>query len=141
MYVPAELVISHYKPLHIQKEMMFARMKGDNIWEIWKLEKHPVVDDRVFISLNGFPVTLHILSIKGEHLADNNEIGWIDELDEEGTVREIDLDDINYILSNHGQCRVDCDEDIYIEKGMSIPEYFEEKVVIKFMEEEIETEN
>ena len=81
MYMPCEVVVSHYKPIHIEKGMIFGKLimfDGELRWALWELKYNPQ-DDEEFINKHGFPVEISIVDFYGEKLASEHEIGWMDD--------------------------------------------------------------
>jgi hypothetical protein len=65
--------------------------------ELWELEEIPE-DMDAFMALNGAPVELVLIDDDGSVIATHDEIGWWDEGDDTDELRDVTLDDINYIL-------------------------------------------
>jgi len=91
--------------------------------ELWELDEFPGNMDE-FMSKHGAPVELFIIDENENILATHDEIAWWDEGEHTDELREITLDDINYLLRElDGYVDIDIDEDY----GPSI---YEGKVVL-----------
>jgi hypothetical protein len=102
--------------------------------ELFELEELPE-DPDAFMSRHGVPVELAIIDEDGDLLASHDEIGWWDEGEHTDELRDITLDDINYILRElDGYVDIEYDED----EGIV---FMEDKVVLSIApEEELEEE-
>ena len=115
MWVPAEIALKSYLPLELEEGMLFVNRiflgVVEPYIELWELEEIPEdMDD--FMSKNGAPVELLIMSEDGKLLAVHNEIGWWDDGDDSDEYRDVTLDDINYILKElDGYVDIEVDED------------------------------
>lgn len=139
MYIDAELVLNAYKPLKLEKGMLFVRIVDDSL-ELYELE-HEVRDINPYIMINGHPVEASLFEYSPKpdsnckyQLATHNEIAWVDEGDDSEDMHEITIDDFNVILRNKMRCKVQIIDNLYRE--MCIPVYDEEKVIIRLIEEE-----
>ena len=115
MWVPAEIALKSYLPLELEEGMLFVNRiflgVTEPYIELWELEEIPEdMDD--FMSKNGAPVELLIMSEDGILLAVHDEIGWWDDGDDSDEYRDVTLDDINYILKElDGYVDIEVDED------------------------------
>lgn len=139
MYIDTELVLSSYKPLKLEKGMLFIKLNEETP-EMYELV-HTIYDAEAYMMNNGCPVEAKLFESSVSHpysnqLATHNEIGWIDEGDESEDMHEITIDDFNVILKNKMCCQVQCLDNS--SEGMHIPVYDEEKVIIKLIKEETE---
>lgn len=133
MYIDAELVTISYDPLILQKGMFFVR-RDDDIYEIYELD-HEIYDKEAYIANNGYPVQLQIYDSTFNHLlAEDGEIGWIDEGEDSEDMHDITLEDVNSILDNKGKCQIQIQDTPYEENKMIVPVFDEEKVIIKLIE-------
>lgn len=135
MWMDAELVLSSYKPLKLEKRMMFAVWE-DTCHQLYELKRN-IVDMDPYMTINGHPVEPNIFDTSHENkLADPYEIGWVDEGDDSDEMHEITIDDLNVILRNKHRCKIQINDKLYEKDKMLIPVYDEEKVVIRLIEED-----
>lgn len=101
MWYPAEIVLKSYLPLELEEGMLFINRISVGIMEpyveLYELEEIPK-DMDAFMALNGAPVELVLIDDDGSVIATHDEIGWWDEGDDTDELRDVTLDDINYIL-------------------------------------------
>lgn len=145
MWINAELVLSAYKPLKLEKGMKFIKWNTKNIngqFELYELD-YNVRDNSCesFMTKFGHPVELSLYewnpaNPQFNQLATPNEIGWIDEGEDSDELREITIDDVNSILRTHHRCQVQCIDNH--SEGMNVPIFDEEKVTIRLIESEEE---
>ena len=133
MWYPAELSLSSYLPDELEEGMLFANRISVGVIEpyieLFELEEIPEDMDE-FMSKHGAPVELVIIDDEGGLLASHDEIGWWDEGDATDELRDITLDDINYILREFdGYIDIEYDED----EGITI---IEDKVVLSLQPDE-----
>ena len=135
-FYPAKLVTRNYKPLHLEKGMLFLSTlyKGTIIEysEIWELKSNNYnLED--FIKLHGYPIRILITDeYEQDILAEDDKIGWYMD-DEDEMLNELSLEEINYILQQGGNI------DILIEDTDDeeiIPVLEENKVIIRIPIEE-----
>ena len=135
-FYPAKLVIRNYKPLHLEKGMLFLstlyRGTENEYSEIWQLQKANYnLED--FIKLHGYPIRILITDeYEQDILAEDDKIGWY-MYDDDEMLNELSLEEINYILQQGGNI------DILIEDTDDeeiIPVLEEGKVVIRIPIEE-----
>ena len=131
----AELVIKSYMPKRLEKGMLFVDATPDSV-SLFKLEEVPF-DEEKFLVENGAPVELFIIDDDESVIAEPHEIGWLDEGEDVDELREVTLDDINYILNEcEGFLEIQIEEEMFDEEEMIIPIMYEQKVVISFLQEE-----
>ena len=131
----AELVMKSYMPKRLEKGMLFVDATPDSV-SLFKLEEVPF-DEEKFLVENGAPVELFIIDDDESIIAEPHEIGWLDEGEDVDELREVTLDDINYILNEcEGFLEIQIEEDMFDEEEMIIPIMYEQKVVISFLQEE-----
>jgi hypothetical protein len=142
MYYSAQLVLTNYKPLHIEQGMWFKNVVYPNTdreyTEIWILTKHIRTDEELIRSY-GYPIEIHVIA-NGEVLAYPHQIGWWDEGDCTDELRDITIRDINSILRNEGKIEIDISENAY-KIGVISPTIEEGKVILRYPiedEEEID---
>jgi hypothetical protein len=137
----AELVLRSYLPKKLEKGMLFATV-NEHGTTLWELEAIPGDKDR-FLVENGAPMEICIIDENGDILAEPHEIGWFDEGEHTEELRPISLEDINIIINEYeGWLDIEIYESFYDEEiSTIIPNFVEQKVVIKFLTEEEEDEN
>ena len=133
MWYPAEISLSSYLPDELQEGMLFINRISVGVIEpfieLFELEELPENPD-VFMSRHGVPVELAIVDESGNLLASHDEIGWWDEGEDTDELRDITLDDINYLLREfEGYIDIDGDED----EGVTL---IEDKVVLSLVPED-----
>ena len=138
MYTTAELVLANYKPLVLEKGMLFMNTihigTPKECVEVWALDKLPQ-DIETFTIKNGYPVEFLIIDQEQNIMAEHHDIGYFDEGDELDTLRDITLRDLNEILFKYGGM---LEIDATIEENEVIPIFREQKVVIRFPVEDYE---
>jgi hypothetical protein len=133
MWYPAEIVFNSYLPPELEVGMLFVNRISVGVIEpfveLFELEELPE-DPDAFMSRHGVPVELAIIDENGNLLASHDEIGWWDEGEHTDELRDITLDDINYLLREfEGYIDIEYDED----DGVTI---IEDKVVLSLVPEE-----
>jgi len=137
MYYPGELVVKNYKPLHLEKGMMFIRMHRagteNEYLEVYQLDRSfmNMDDEEDYINNNGYPIELYILDTDESILATPEQIGWWDEGEDSDELRDITIKDINYIIQEcDGILEIDVDDDEY-EYGIIDSTIAEDKVILR----------
>jgi hypothetical protein len=133
MWYPAEIALKSYLPPELEVGMLFINRISvgviDPFIELFELEELPENPD-TFMSRHGVPVELAIVDESGNLLASHDEIGWWDEGEYTDELRDITLDDINYLLREFdGYIDIDGDED----EGVTL---IEDKVVLSLVPDE-----
>ena len=133
MWYPAEISLSSYLPSELEEGMLFINRISvgvvDPYIELFELEEVPE-DQDAFMAKHGAPVELVIIDESGNLLASHDEIGWWDEGEHTDELRDITLDDINYLLREFdGYIDIEYDED----EGIV---FMEDKVVLSLVPEE-----
>ena len=133
MWFPAEIVLKSYLPPELEVGMLFTNRISVGVIEpfieLFELEELPENPD-TFMSRHGVPVELAIVDENGNLLASHDEIGWWDEGEHTDELRDITLDDINYLLREfEGYIDIDGDED----EGVTL---IEDKVVLSLVPDE-----
>jgi hypothetical protein len=133
MWYPAEIVISSYLPPELEVGMLFVNRISVGVIEpfieLFELEELPE-DPDAFMSRHGVPVELSIIDESGNLLASHDEIGWWDDGEHTDELRDITLDDINYLLREFdGYVDIEYDED----EGIV---FMEDKVVLSLVPDE-----
>jgi len=134
----AELALRSYMPKRLELGMLFADVteEGTTLWELDKIPR----DEEAFMVENGAPMEVYIIDNDDSVIAEPHEIGWFDEGDDTDELRDITLDDINYILNEFdGWIEIEIIEDFFDEDEQVIPNMYEQKVVVRLLTDE-ETE-
>ena len=134
----AELALRSYMPKRLELGMLFADVteEGTTLWELDKIPR----DEEAFMVENGAPMEVYIVDNDDSVIAEPHEIGWFDEGDDTDELRDITLDDINYILNEFdGWLEIEIIEDFFDEDEQVIPNMYEQKVVVRLLTDE-ETE-
>ena len=101
MFIPAEIVLVSYLPDELEVGMLFTNRISVGVIEpyveLFELEEIPE-DPDAFMSKHGVPVELRVVDEDDNILANHNEIGWWDDGGDSEFLREVTLDDVNYIL-------------------------------------------
>ena len=135
MWYPAEIAVKSYLPPELEVGMLFTNRISVGVIEpfieLFELEEIPE-DPDTFMAKHGAPVELAIVDEDGDLLASHDEIGWWDEGEHTDELRDITLDDINYLLQEfEGYV------DIQIEDGEDFFVVFvEDKVVLSLAPED-----
>ena len=150
MWIEAELVLSSYKPLKLEKGMMFIKWYSVNdnggpvVFEL-DYNKSFHSDAESYMLKYGCPVEASLYELSMEHplsnqLATSNEIAWVDEGEDSEDMHEITIEDFNVILKNKMRCqvKVNCNSNVQNDwkLPMYIPVFDEEKIIIRLIEEE-----
>jgi hypothetical protein len=134
MWYTGEIVLKSYLPFTLEEGMLFVNRISVGIMEpyveLWALEEVPE-DADAFMATNGAPVELFIIDDDEELLATEEQLGWWDEGQHTDELREISLDDINFILR-------ECDGYIDIEISDETEDpgviLFEDRVILRVPE-------
>ena len=125
MYYPAKLEIRNYVPLSIERGMFFKTPEGE-VWENIENICYKY-DIETFYKLYGYPIELYI---KDEDviLATPDQVGWMDDGESSDELRDIEADDVSYIINQcEGSLLIDIEE-----KGDEIvPIFAEGKIILK----------
>ena len=101
MWFPAEISLSSYLPLELEEGMLFISRISVGVIEpyieLFELEEIPE-DPDAFMSKHGAPVQLVIIDGEGDVIASHDQIGWWDEGSHTDELRDITLNEINFIL-------------------------------------------
>lgn len=133
MFITAKLVFENYIPNDLVSGLWFKQRVKDVIYgKIYEYDRifelnHTPANREEFIITNGYPVRPMIMSITANPdepaitLATHEQIGWWDEDPSSDEMRDIELKDINMILS-------ECDGEIEIEVEYHEDQFGEEFV-------------
>jgi hypothetical protein len=134
MWFPAEIVLHSYLPLELEVGMLFTNRISVGVIEpyieLFELEEIPE-DTDAFMAKHGAPVELVIIDDEGNIIATHNEIGWWDDGDDTDELRDVTLDDINYLLRElDGYVDIEWDEidDDFV--------FYQDRVVLSIVPEE-----
>jgi hypothetical protein len=101
MWYPAEIVLKSYLPLELEEGMLFVNRiflgVVEPYVELWELEEIPEDMDE-FMAKHGAPVELFIIDGNDDVLATPDQIGWWDEGSHVDELRDITLNEINFLL-------------------------------------------
>ena len=115
MWIPGEIVLHSYLPSELEVGMLFVNRISVGVIHpyiaLFELEEIPEDLDE-FMSKHGAPIELAILDETGNLLVSHDEIGWWDDGEDTDELRELTLDDINYLLSEFdGYINIETDEE------------------------------
>lgn len=122
MYYPVTLVLRSYRPLALERGMLFV----NNISDVRELSNVPS-DEESYVKDNGYPVEPYIIDpVNGDLLAQPHQIAYIDE---GAYYREIKTSDIQRIVNNEVTCYLLIDDE-----DMNVSPVIEEGRVCLFLE-------
>ena len=108
MYFQAQIVFKSYVPDGLKKGMWFIRTFNEEkeIFELNTVFRSPEEEEK-FITFHGYPVKPFIVEeyMDGSVpaiLATPDEIGWFDEGEDTDELRDVTLNDLNYIINYEG---------------------------------------
>ncbi len=135
MWYPGEIVLHSYLPPELEAGMLFTNRISvgimDPFIELFELEEVPE-DADAFMAKHGAPVELAIVDEDGDLLASHEEIGWWDEGEHTDELRDITLDDINFLLrefEGYVDVQIEDGEDFFVV-------FIEDKVVLSLQPDE-----
>jgi hypothetical protein len=128
MWQEAELGFTSYKPLSLEKGMMFLLRLHEGTpkehIEVYKLGRVPL-DQESYIAKHGFPIELHVV-YNGQKIVEAEQLGWFDRGEDSDVLSDLEVEQINIILNKYqGWLMVDL-------------EIYEGKVTVRFLDEEEE---
>ena len=134
MYQTVELVLKSYMPKQLEIGMWFITKINPNTRkeysEVWALDKLPQDTVEEFVTKHGAPVEPYLIYDE-QVIAEPHEIGWWDEGDHIDELRDIELQDINYILDEwDGYVDVEVDEWDYAHEEEINPVLYADKVTL-----------
>jgi hypothetical protein len=133
-YYECELVLKSYMPKTLEKGMLFVEASEEGI-QLFELDSIPR-DEEKFIVDNGAPMELFIVD-GDDVIVKHKEIGFIDEGEDSENLYPISIEEINYILNEcDGWLELEIIEDFFDEDEQIVPNFVEEKVVIRILTEE-----
>lgn len=111
MWVPGEIVLHSYLPSELEVGMLFVNRISVGVIHpyiaLFELEEIPE-DPDAFMAKHGAPVQMWIIDGNDEVLATPEQIGWWDEGSHTDELRDVTLDEINFLLR-------ECDGTVEIE--------------------------
>lgn len=115
MWIPGEIVLHSYLPSELEVGMLFVNRISVGVIHpyiaLFELEDIPE-DPDTFMAKHGAPIELAIVGERGELLVSHDEIGWWDDGEDTDELRELTLNDINYLLSEFdGYINIETDEE------------------------------
>ena len=136
MWFPAEISLSSYLPDELEEGMLFINRISVGVIEpyieLFELEEIPE-DPEAFMVKHGAPINLLIIDDEGNIIVFQDQIGWWDEGEDTDELRDITLDDINYILRElDGYVDIEYDE---IEDDFVM---YEDKIVLSIVPDDLE---
>lgn len=138
MHQTVELVLKSYMPKHLEIGMWFiTKINPGNALkeytEIWALNTHPRETLEEFIVKNGAPVEPYLIYDE-QVVAEPHEIGWWDEGDHVDELRDMELSDINFILTEwDGYVDIEIDEHDYYNEEEINPIMYADKVTMTLL--------
>jgi hypothetical protein len=121
-------------PKTLEKGMLFVEASEEGI-QLFELDSIPR-DEKQFILDNGAPMEMYIID-GDDVIVEPHELGWIDEGDDSENLYPISIEEINYILNEcDGWLELEIIEDFFDEDEQIVPNFVEEKVVIRILTEE-----
>lgn len=139
--ITMELVFKSYMPKSLEKGMLFIRTtsEGNEIWELEKVPRQPIDE---FIVENGAPVEPYIIYDEMDLMVEPEHIAWLDEGDDVDELRDLTVDDMNYILNEYnGEIDVQIDEELFDDDWEVAPILVENKVIVSIPGTYYEEEN
>jgi hypothetical protein len=149
MFIIAKLVFESYIPEKLEKGMWFKQRIKDVIYgrvyeydKIFEINATSEYEFESYIENHGYPVRPKIVSItanpddKADILATEHQIGWWDEDPNSDEMRDIELKDINMILSDYdSEIEIEID-DKYItsleDDELIVPLLYMDKVTLSY---------
>jgi len=145
MFIEALMVFKSYKPLKLEKGMLFL-VQQPRFKEIVKLDKVPANEEE-FIKINGYPVEPYIIDLANPNLSQEEtiwatpeQIGWFDEGDHCDELCDIEVRHFNRIIEGYDgyvHIEVDYEEEEDYEL-MITPVLYNNKVTISYADMEDE---
>lgn len=141
MWIAVELVVKSYLVDQLEKGMLFLNILHPSTekqtYEIFSLDRVPR-DEQAFLALNGYPVEFSIV-FEEKEIANHSQIGWFDFGEQVDFLTEISLKEINIILNEFdGWLDIEIDDESYELYDLIVTVLKEEKVLLRFYEEDVE---
>jgi hypothetical protein len=135
MFIEAKLIPKSYKPLKLEKGMLFVTIQNEAI-HLHEMTMVPK-DVELYTQLNGWPIELYIVyegnpNLKEfEILASPDQIGWFDKGNDSDEISDITVKQINTIFSDYdGYLAIEMD--YYKEE----PTFYDNKVTIRYVDQQ-----
>jgi hypothetical protein len=109
----AELVFKSYMPKTLEIGQLYIRHNlEEDEPEIWSLTSLPKEPFESFITTHGAPVEPYIIDPENDEvIAEPHQIAWMDDGEEFDDLRDMDVDDMNYIINYcDGLLEIEIDE-------------------------------
>lgn len=147
MFTQAKLIMKSYKPLKLEKGMLFLAMHHGQI-SVYELgyDIHSQEQTETYVQLNGYPVEPYIYlqgnpNVPDETslMAEPEQIGWFDEDEDSDELHDITLREINNILDNDGWCEIEVeeehldDDEAHEDYIKVVPTLLQDKVTIRYL--------
>ena len=139
MWIATELVVKSYLVDQLEKGMLCLNIlhpgTEQQTYQIFSLDRVPR-DEQAFLALNGYPVEFSIV-FEEKEIANHSQIGWFDFGEQVDFLTEISLKEINIILNEFdGWLDIEIDDESYELYDLIVTVLKEEKVLLRFYEEE-----
>jgi len=148
MFIEALMVFKSYKPLKLEKGMLFL-VQQPRFKEIVKLDRVPANEEE-YVKINGYPVEPYIIDLVNPNLSQDevifatpDQIGWFDEGEWSDELCDIEVKHFNRIIEGYDGyvlIKVDYDEEADDEDMLS-PVLFYNKVIISYADLEDEDDD
>ena len=148
MFTQVKLIMKSYKPLKLEKGMLFLAMHHGQI-SVYELgyDIHTEEQTETYVQLNGYPVEPYIYlegnpNIPDETslMAEPDQIGWFDEDEDSDEMHDITLRELNNILDNDGWCEIEVEEEHLDDEEAQedyiriVPTLLQDKVTIRYIQ-------
>jgi len=148
MFTQAKLIMKSYKPLKLEKGMLFLAMHYGQM-SVYELgyDIHTEEQTETYVQLNGYPVEPYIYlqgnpNVPDETslMAEPDQIGWFDEDEDSDEMHDITLRELNNILENDGWCEIEVmeenldDDEAQEDYVRVVPTLLENKVTIRYIQ-------
>jgi hypothetical protein len=132
----AKLVFKQYIPKKLELGMLFVMFVEGKPQLITMANRF--FDDQFMIDTYGYPVEMYIEEEdSNEVIAEPQDIGWFDEGEDYEDLIEFSLKQANFILFEYGGLlEIQIDEDCFDQDEQVVPVYVQQKVIIKYLEDE-----
>jgi hypothetical protein len=148
MFIEALMVFKSYKPLKLEKGMLFL-VQQPRFKEIVKLDRVPANEEE-YVKINGYPVEPYIIDLVNPNLSQDevifatpDQIGWFDEGEWSDELCDIEVKHFNRIIEGYDGyvlIEVDYDEEADDENMLS-PVLYNNKVTISYADLEDEDDD
>lgn len=148
MFIEALMVFKSYKPLKLEKGMLFL-VQQPRFKEIVKLDRVPANEEE-YVKINGYPVEPYIIDLVNPNLSQDevifatpDQIGWFDEGEWSDELCDIEVRHFNRIIEGYDGyvlIEVDYDEEADDEDMLS-PVLYNNKVTISYADLEDEDDD